>query len=124
MTSGFGQVQADSSCDITLEDCAHGDGHARSNRLIEREPTYIDFHVLIERVIHDKTMSQPNSMRLHWMSSNIGIIAYIGVVKVGNAFLVMAIRGRRIQGGKRRHDSIPSQRGSLLTIKFFNQVDI
>jgi hypothetical protein len=66
--------------------------------------TYINLHLLVDSIVHDQAMRQPNSMRLHGMSSNISIVSDVGVVEVCNPFLRgWAIRwrliDRRCEGG-------------------------
>ena len=65
--------------------------------------TYIDFHVFVQAIVHDEAVSKPNPVRLHWVTSCVGIISYIGVVKVGNTLLVAARVDKRVQGGDGRH---------------------
>ena len=66
---------------------------------------YIDFHLLIQAIIHNQTMSHPNPVRFHGMPCNIGIIAHVRIVKVCNGLLVGAswYRELLIHRGKGRH---------------------
>ena len=73
------------------------------------QDTYIDFHVLIETIVHDQTMCQANSVRLHRMSCDICVIADVGVVEISHAFLIARIQVRRIDGGNRRHEELLCQ---------------
>lgn len=50
--------------------------------------THVDFELLIETVVHDKGVSQANAMRLHRMPGDVGVVAHIGVVEVGDLGLV------------------------------------
>ena len=69
-----------------------------------RELPYIDFHFLINTVVHNQAMSQPNTMRLHRMTSDVGIIANIRVVEVRNSLLAAwAVQRRGVDGCERRH---------------------
>lgn len=49
--------------------------------------TYINLHLLVDTIVHDQAMRQPNSMRFHRMASDIGIVSNIGVVKVCDPLL-------------------------------------
>jgi hypothetical protein len=64
------------------------------NQESTRQDTYIDFHLLVEVVLHDETVRQANSMRLHGMASHVGIIANIGVIEVGDLLGRRPIEGR------------------------------
>lgn len=65
---------------------------------------YIDFHLLVDTIVHDQAMRQPNTMRLHGMASNVGIIANIRVVEVGDSVLVAGLAQRgSIDGCEGRH---------------------
>lgn len=44
--------------------------------------TYVDFHVLVEAVVHDQAMSHSNTMRLHWMACTIVVVTHIGYLMV------------------------------------------
>lgn len=47
-------------------------------------------------------MRQPDSVRLHRMASDVGIVANIGIVEVSNSLLVVsALEVRRIEGRER-----------------------
>lgn len=65
--------------------------------------TYINLHLFIEPIVHDQAMGHSNPMRLHWMPCDVGIVAHIRVVKVGDTFLVVAVGKRLIKRGKRCH---------------------
>ena len=61
--------------------------------------TYINLHLLVDTVVHDQAMRQPNSMRLHRMPSDIRIISDIRIVEVSDSLLgTWAIRRRRVYG--------------------------
>lgn len=65
-------------------------------------PTYVDLHFVINAIVHDQTMSQPDSVRLHGMSSHVGIVADIRVVEVGNSGLLEGAAERKgIDGGSK-----------------------
>ena len=67
-----------------------------STRTNTSQFTYIYFHILVQAIIHDETMSEPDSMRLHWMASGIGIVSNVRVIEVGNTLLVAASMNNRI----------------------------
>jgi hypothetical protein len=59
--------------------------------------TYINLHLLVDPIVHDQAMRQPNSMRLHGMSSNISVVSDIRVVEVRDSLLsTWAVRWRFI----------------------------
>ena len=68
--------------------------------------TYIDLHLLVQAVVHDQAVSHSNPVWLHRMPRNIGIIAHVGIVKVGDSLLVGAgwCCKLHIRRSKRRHD--------------------
>ena len=39
--------------------------------------TYIDFHLLVQAIIHNQTVGHPNPVRLHRMPRDIGIITHV-----------------------------------------------
>jgi len=63
--------------------------------------TYVDLHMFVHPIVHDQGMCKPDSMRLHRMSSGVGIVANIRVVEVCNGLLV---RGFHHEGVNRRSD--------------------
>lgn len=66
--------------------------------------TYIDFHLGIYSIVHNQAVRQPDSVRLHRMASNVGIIPDIRVVEVGNPLLATGIiHRRRINGREGSH---------------------
>ena len=44
--------------------------------------THVNFHTLVEVVLHNKTVRQADTMRLHGMARNVGIVSNVGVVEV------------------------------------------
>lgn len=52
-----------------------------------RSKTHIDLEVLVNVVVHDKTVGQADPMRLHGMPSDIRVVANVGVVEVGHLLL-------------------------------------
>jgi hypothetical protein len=63
-------------------------------------PTHINLHLLVDAIVHDQAMRQPNSMRFHGMPGDISIISNIGIVEVCNPLLgAWAVRWRLIDGG-------------------------
>jgi hypothetical protein len=87
--------------------------------------TYVDFHLLVDAIIHNQTVSKPDSMRLHRMTSDVGIISNIGVVEVCHSDLGVggaAVRTNRVDRGERiRHDArrlrlSPTDRGLRLLL--------
>lgn len=62
----------------------------------KRGEAHIYFHFLIQAIVHDETVSHPDAVRLHGMSSDIGVISNIRVVEVSNLLLI--------------HDSVHAQR--------------
>lgn len=79
---------------------------------VEKEETHINFHPLINAIVHDQAMSKPNSMRLHRMTRNIGIVTYVRVVEVGD-FRFVAGSGFCWEGVKRRKGRHGDLRSSL-----------
>lgn len=67
--------------------------------------TYIDFHLLVQPIVHDQTVGHSNPVRFHRMACNIGVVAHVGIVKVRHGLLFGACRrrGQHIYGGKGRH---------------------
>jgi hypothetical protein len=53
--------------------------------------TYIDLHLLVNTIVHNQAMRQSNAVGLHWMASDISIIANVGVIEVGNPLLIARI---------------------------------
>ena len=72
--------------------CERGSKDARNVRGSADRETHIDLQKLVDIVIHDQAMRQPDTMRLHRMAGDVGIIADIRVVEVGDSFLVHAHR--------------------------------
>lgn len=64
--------------------------------------THIDFHLLIQAVVHNQAVSHSNPVRFHGMPRNIGIVAHVRIVEVRNGLLVAAswCRELHIHGGK------------------------
>jgi hypothetical protein len=60
--------------------------------------TYVYFHLLVDSVVHNQAMGQPDSMRLHGMPSNVGIISNIRVVEVRNSFLITGLENDIVDG--------------------------
>ena len=75
-------------------------------QVAERHQTYVNFHLLIQAIVHNQAVSHSNPVRFHGMPRNIGIIAHVRIVEVGNCLLVGATWCRElyINGGKRCHD--------------------
>lgn len=65
--------------------------------------TYVNLHVFIQPIVHNKAVSKPNSMGFHWMTRSVGIVANIRVVEVCNALLVTAGMDKRIHRSDGRH---------------------
>lgn len=57
--------------------------------------THVNFHFLVQAIIHHQAVSHPNPMGLHGVASNIGIVADIGIVKICNALLLGAVIAQR-----------------------------
>jgi pyoverdine/dityrosine biosynthesis protein Dit1 len=49
--------------------------------------SYIDFHLLVDTVVHDQAVRQAYAMRLHRMTGDICVVSNIGVVEVCDSFL-------------------------------------
>jgi hypothetical protein len=77
----------------------------RPSKIQERSGTYINFHPLVDTVVHDQAVCQPDTMRLHGMTCDVCIVTNVGVVEVGHFGLVTARElGRRgIERRKRCH---------------------
>jgi hypothetical protein len=70
-----------------------------------RAKTYVDLHLLVQAVVHDKTVRHPNTVRFHGMSSDIGVVSDVRVVEVGHLFLFhYSVRAQRVKRCKGRHD--------------------
>jgi hypothetical protein len=77
---------------------------ARRSSRSSKKPTYVNFHLLINSIVHDQAMRQPDSVRLHGMASNVGIVPHIRIIEVGNPLLgTGAIQRRRVNGRERGH---------------------
>ena len=46
----------------------------------------VDLHLLVDAIVHDETVGQSYAMRLHGMASDVGEVANVRVVEVGNLF--------------------------------------
>jgi hypothetical protein len=59
---------------------------------------HVDFHLLVEAVVHDQTVSHSDTMRLHGMAGVVGVVSDIRVIEVGD-FLWLCTVGsaRRVQ---------------------------
>lgn len=55
--------------------------------------TYVDLHLLVDAIVHDQTVGQPNAMGLHGMAGNVGKVADVRVVEIGDL-----LRRRSSQG--------------------------
>jgi len=59
--------------------------------------THINFHLLVDPIVHDQAMRQPNPMRFHGMPSDIRIVSNIRVVEVCHPLLgARAVRWRLV----------------------------
>lgn len=56
----------------------HVRGGARKKKTKTKAATYINFHMFIKSVIHNKTMSHAYPVRFHGMASAISIVPDIG----------------------------------------------
>lgn len=66
--------------------------------------THVNLHLLINTIVHDQTVRQPNSMRLHGMTSNVGIVSNVRVVEVRNPLLAARpVCGWGVDGHERGH---------------------
>lgn len=63
----------------------------------------INLHLLVEGIVHDQTMGHPYAMWLHRVARDVGIVANVGVVEVGN--LLAAIAGPIQVDGVKRWES-------------------
>lgn len=89
---------------MVLNLCIMVSQNVKRSRGSSKRPTYVYFHLLINSIVHNQAVRQPNSVRLHGMARNIGIIPDIGIVEVGNPFLgTGAIQRRRVNGRERGH---------------------
>lgn len=52
--------------------------------------THVDLEELVDAVVHYQTVGQPDSVRLHRVPRNIGIVPNIRVVEVGDTLLLIA----------------------------------
>lgn len=78
--------------------------------MIRRLLTHINLHFLIESVVHNEAVGHSNPVRLHGMSSNIGVIPNIRVVEVGDFLLISPVHRRLVKWGKGGHgDSLVQQ---------------
>jgi hypothetical protein len=77
----------------------------RTSKIQERNGTYINFHPLVDTIVHDQAVGQPDTMRLHGMTCDVCIVTNVGVVEVGHFGLVTAgeLGRREIERRKRRH---------------------
>ena len=61
--------------------------------------TYVYFHLFVKLIVHDQTMSHSYPMGFHRMSSDIGIVTHVRIVKVCHAFFICSSRSGRIKWG-------------------------
>jgi hypothetical protein len=54
----------------------------------------VNLHLLVHPIVHDQAMREPDSMRLHRMTSHIGIVADVRVVEVCDSLVVRRAPGR------------------------------
>ena len=80
---------------------------------------YIDFHLLVQVVLHDETVRQANSMRLHGMASHVGIVTNIGVVEIGDLLGRRPIESRR---ARQRREIVARHRDHLLRLELLYSV--
>lgn len=60
---------------------------------------HVDFHFLVQAIVHDQAVSHSYTMWLHGMTSIVGVVSNIRVVKVGDfLWLRRAIQVRLVQG--------------------------
>lgn len=64
----------------------------------EYSSTHIDFHLLVEAVVHDQTVGHPYAMRLHGMAGIVGVVSDIRVIKVCDLFVLATIGAWRVEG--------------------------
>jgi len=43
--------------------------------LVEKIATYVNFHPCVKAIVHDQAVGHSNTVRLHGMSGNVGIIS-------------------------------------------------
>lgn len=58
-----------------------------------QEATYVNLEKLVHIVVHDQAVGKPDTMRLHGVTGHVGVVANVGVVKVGDPFLVIVDDG-------------------------------
>lgn len=51
---------------------------------------YVDFHLLVEAIVHDETVGHAYPVRLHGMARNVGVVS---ASKVSTAILQLGWRG-------------------------------
>lgn len=50
--------------------------------------THVDLHFLVEAIVHDQAVGHTYAMRLHGVARDVGVVAHIGVVEVGDLLVV------------------------------------
>jgi hypothetical protein len=59
---------------------------------------YVNFHLFVQAVVHNKTVGHSDTVRLHGMASIVGVVSDIRVVEVGDFLWLSTIGGaRRVQ---------------------------
>ena len=58
---------------------------------------HVDLHLLVQAIIHDQGVGHSDAMRLHGVTSVVGIVSDVRVVEVSDLLGLRAILARRIQ---------------------------
>ena len=66
---------------------------------------YVDFHLLVQTIVHDQAMSHSNAVWFHRMACDVGIVSNIRIIEVSDFPLAFggAICAQRIKGSERAH---------------------
>ena len=52
------------------------------------QTTYINFHLLVKTVVHNQAVCHTDTMRLHRVSRNVGIVSHVRVVEIRDSLLL------------------------------------
>ena len=66
---------------------------------------YVDFHLFVQAIVHHQAVRHPDAMGLHRVPRDVGIVANIGVVEVGDLLVAVVdtVQVDWIQRSQRRH---------------------
>lgn len=66
----------------------------------------IDFHFLVEPIVHYERVGHSYTMGLHWVAGSVCVVSYIGIVEISDSFLLRRIDFELVKGELRIHCNV------------------